>query len=55
MNADRSETTVMETLPLCVSPISLSLAVTASATCTVLAIDVLETESDSAGWPLVRA
>ena len=51
MNEDRSDTTVTVTRSECCAPSSLSFAVTASATCTVLAVEVLVTDSESDGWP----
>ncbi len=55
MKLDRSETTVIETSSPCCSPSSTSVAVTSSATATVLALEVFETDSESAGFPSVRA
>ena len=55
MKSDRSETIVTLTLSACCAASSWSLAVTSSATVTVFASDVLETDSERAGWPLVRA
>ena len=54
MNTDRSWTVVTVISELWLAAISVSLAWTASATSTVLASDVLDTVSVSAGWPLVR-
>ena len=51
MNEDRSDTTVTVTTSACWAPSSASLAVTASATWTVLAVEVLVIDSDSDGWP----
>ena len=55
MNDERSDTTLTLTTSLCWPPSSSSFAVTSSATWTVLASEVLETVSESAGWPFVRA
>ncbi len=55
MKVDRSETTVIVTSLEYFAPSSLSVAVTSSATDTVLAFDVLETDSERDGWPFVRA
>ena len=54
MNVDRSWTVVMVIVSVCRAPISASLAWTASATSTVLALEVLDTVRVSAGWPFVR-
>ena len=55
MKPDRSLTTWIFTLSWYCLPSSSSLAVTASATSTVLAFEVFETESERAGLPSVRA
>jgi len=55
MKVDRSSTTVTWIWSGYLAPNSLSLAVTSSATVTVLAVEVLLTEMDSAGWPSKRA
>ena len=55
MKVDRSETVVIESWsPYCAWS-SLNWAFTASATSTVFAPEVLETEIVRAGWPFVRA
>ena len=55
MKSDRSDTVVTTMTPGCRAAISSSLAWTSSATRTVFASDVLVTDSDSDGLPLVRA
>ena len=55
MKSDRSDTVVTTMTPGCRAAISSSLAWTSSATRTVLASEVLVTDSDSDGLPLVRA
>ncbi len=55
MNVDRSEMMSMFTVSACWALSSSRVAVTSSATWTVLAFDVLDTDSERAGWPLVRA
>ena len=55
MNVERSETVVTVTVSLNCSPRSSRTAWTSSATRTVLASEVLDTDSESAGLPSVRA
>ncbi len=55
MKVERSEITVIETVSAFAAPIASSSAVTASATSTVFAVDVLVTVSVSEGTPSVRA
>ena len=55
MNVERSLTTVTAIWSGCLAPISASLALTASATVTVFAADVLLTESVNAWLPSNRA
>ena len=51
MNVERSDTTVTATTSACWAPSSSSFAVTASATSTVFAVEVLVTDSVRAGRP----
>ncbi len=51
MNDERSDTTAIVTTSLCWAPSSWSFAVTASATWTVFAVEVFDTDRDSDGRP----